>query len=57
MKSEISAENKINEEKILDIDPGKRILLLSHCMRPSQECTAKMSKDGLMCKDDLILGV
>ncbi len=52
MKSKISDENKINEEKILDIDPGKRILLLSHCIRPSQECTAKMSKDGLMCKND-----
>lgn len=52
MKSKSSDENKISEEKILGIDPGKRILLLSHCIRPSQDCTAKMSKDGLMCKDD-----
>ncbi len=52
MRSNSKDENKINEEKILGIDPGKRILLLSHCIRPSQKCTAKMSKDGLMCRDD-----
>lgn len=54
MRPENSVENKAKEEKILGVDPGKRILLLSHCIRPSQECTAKMSKDGLMCKDDCL---
>ena len=52
MKSKSTDEDKMMEEKILGIDPGKRILLLSHCIRPSQKCTAKMSKDGLMCRDD-----
>lgn len=34
------------------IEPSERVLLLSHCMRPSQKCPAKFSKTGLRCLDD-----
>ena len=34
------------------IDPSKRILLLSHCLRPSQTCPGKFSKQGLICPED-----
>jgi len=44
--------NKENEKKLAAIHPGNRILLLSHCLRPSKDCPARMSKDGLLCTDD-----
>ena len=40
------------EELFSNIDPADRILLLSHCLRPSQSCTAKYDKRGLVCIDD-----
>jgi uncharacterized protein len=40
------------EERFSNIDPANRILLLSHCLRPSQSCTAKYDKKGLICTDD-----
>ena len=40
------------EELFSHIDPADRILLLSHCLRPSQSCTAKYDKRGLICTDD-----
>ena len=40
------------EELFSHINPADRILLLSHCLRPSQSCTAKYDKRGLICTDD-----
>lgn len=40
-----------NEEELAKIKPGDRVLLLPHCLRHSETCTAKMSKKGLQCKD------
>jgi hypothetical protein len=40
------------EEQLSNIPPGERVLLLSHCMRPSQTCPGKYSKQGLECPDD-----
>ena len=31
------------------IEPRDRILLLPHCLRPSQTCPGKQSKKGLVC--------
>jgi len=45
-------ENEKDEEKMAGICPRNRILLLSHCLRPSKDCSAKMSKEGLLCRDD-----
>lgn len=49
-------KNIVKNKKILknidDIDFKDRILLLSHCLRPSELCSAKMSKNGLLCRDD-----
>jgi hypothetical protein len=39
-------------ERLATTDPGERILLLSHCMRPSATCPGKFSKRGLVCPDD-----
>ncbi len=42
------------------IDPGERLLLLSHCLRPSQTCPGKMQKTGMACPEhcaeDCVLG-
>ncbi|MCL5071206.1 MAG: DUF116 domain-containing protein [Actinobacteria bacterium] len=40
------------QEKIENIDFKDRVLLISHCLRNSQSCKAKMSKTGLQCRDD-----
>ena len=40
------------EEKLARIDPSQRMLLLSHCLRPSQTCPGKYTKQGLECPDD-----
>ncbi len=34
------------------IDPGERLLLLSHCLRPSQTCPGKMQRAGMACPED-----
>lgn len=52
MKSEIMKESRKNEEKLRDIPPGDRILLISHCLRHSSSCQARMSRSGLQCRDD-----
>ena len=36
-------------EKLSDIAPAERVLLLSHCLRPSQTCPGKFEKRGLIC--------
>jgi hypothetical protein len=38
--------------RLADVPPSRRILLLSHCLRPSQECPGKFSKGGLQCLPD-----
>jgi len=48
-KSDI--KNKENLKNIDDIDFKDRILLLSHCMRSSKSCMAKITKSGLICSD------
>lgn len=39
-------------ERLAATDPTERILLLSHCMRPSVSCPGKFSKRGLQCPED-----
>jgi hypothetical protein len=40
------------EQEFAEIAPGERILLLPHCLRPSQTCPGKPSKAGLVCPED-----
>lgn len=40
------------EEALLGLAPSERVLLLSHCMRPSQTCPGKFTKTGLNCPDN-----
>ncbi len=40
------------EEQLSRIEPSQRVLLLSHCLRPSQTCPGKYSKQGLDCPAD-----
>ena len=45
--------NMANAEEWLSlIHPSQRILLLPHCLRPSQTCPGKYSKQGLECPED-----
>ena len=45
--------NTANAEEWLSlIHPSRRILLLPHCLRPSQTCSGKYSKQGLECPED-----
>lgn len=52
MQAKLLEENKENEERLKAISPSNRILLISHCLRSSEKCTARMTKTGLMCRDD-----
>jgi len=52
MESKLLKESKKNEEMLRSVDMGKRVLLISHCLRSSGDCTAKMTKAGLECRDD-----
>jgi hypothetical protein len=40
------------ENELSAIAPSERVLLLSHCLRPSQTCPAKFNKEGLQCLAD-----
>ena len=40
------------EKQLSQVDPSQRVLLLSHCLRPSQTCPGKYSKQGLECPED-----
>jgi len=40
------------DERLSQIEPSQRVLLLSHCMRPSQTCPGKFNKKGLVCPAD-----
>ena len=52
IESKLLEESKINEEIFKSIKPDQRVLLVSHCMRSSEKCTAKMTRTGLGCRDD-----
>ena len=52
IQSKTIEESKKNEERLASVDPGERILLISHCLRSSENCTARMGKKGLQCRDD-----
>lgn len=39
------------EEELSQVNTGERVLLLSHCLRPSQTCPGKFDKKGLRCPD------
>ncbi len=38
-----------NLKKLAGIAPGERILLLPHCLRRSNTCTARYDREGLQC--------
>ncbi len=40
------------EGKMTAVMPSERVLLLSHCLRPSQSCPGKFNKTGLDCPED-----
>jgi geranylgeranyl diphosphate synthase type II len=42
------------DEGLSQVDPSRRVLLLSHCLRPSQSCPGKFNKQGLMCSEDCL---
>ncbi len=39
------------EERLKHISPSQRVLLLPHCLRPSQSCPGKYTKQGLECPE------
>ncbi len=49
-KGEITVEYGSRED-IAPISPSDRVLLLSHCLRPSQTCPGRFSKEGLVCPE------
>jgi len=40
------------EEALAAIPPGERVLLLPHCLRPSETCRGRPSRQGFACPDD-----
>ncbi len=38
-------------QRLSSTDPSERVLLLSHCLRPSQTCPGKYTKQGLVCPE------
>jgi hypothetical protein len=40
-----------DEERILDIEPCERVLLLSHCLRRAETCQGKYTNQGLQCHE------
>lgn len=39
-------------QRLSQVAPAQRVLLLSHCLRPSQTCPGKFNKQGLTCPQD-----
>ncbi len=39
------------DDRLAGIPPTERVLLLSHCLRPSQTCPGKLAKRGLVCPE------
>ncbi len=48
------------DQGLAKVSPAERVLLLSHCLRPSQTCPGKVAKRGLVCPEgcaeDCVLG-
>ena len=48
------------EKQLSSIAPSQRVLLLSHCLRPSQTCPGRFNKEGLQCpascEQDCVVG-
>ena len=44
--------NPTNKKKLATIPPAERVLLLPHCLRPTENCPGKYSKQGLVCPED-----
>lgn len=42
----------MDKEGLVAIAPSERVLLLPHCLRPSESCPGKYSKLGLVCLED-----
>ncbi|MBI4318054.1 MAG: DUF116 domain-containing protein [Chloroflexi bacterium] len=40
-----------SRKDIAPISPSDRVLLLSHCLRPSQTCPGRFRKEGLVCPE------
>ncbi len=41
-----------HNETLQKVPMGERVLLLPHCLRPSQACPGRPSKEGFQCPDD-----
>src|SRR4030042_3826052 len=44
-------ENEV-EKQLSSVAPSQRVLLVSHCLRPSQTCPGRFNKEGLQCPAD-----
>ncbi len=42
----------MGEAGLAGIPPAERVLLLPHCLRPSQTCPGRPSRDGFQCPED-----
>jgi len=40
------------EERFAQVPAGERVLLLPHCLRPSEGCPGKTTREGLQCPED-----
>jgi hypothetical protein len=43
---------RVIEDRPTTTAPSERVLLLPHCLRPSETCAGKYSKDGLICDEN-----
>lgn len=43
--------SKSAEERLSQVDPSQRVLLLPHCLRPTETCQGKYGKWGLECRE------
>jgi hypothetical protein len=41
-----------DKQELCAVAAEQRVLLLPHCLRPSETCPGKYSKQGLICPDD-----
>jgi hypothetical protein len=42
----------MGEAELAGVPPGERVLLLPHCLRPSQACPGRPSREGFRCPAD-----
>lgn len=51
---------KGDRERLSATDPADRVLLVSHCLRPSRTCAGKFGEGGLICpegcEEDCVVG-